>query len=272
MLNNNNKMNNNINTILHHLLGGKHGIEELNNILKSEILLLDENDAEEIHFIANFIYKAATNHITKKEMNTLQHALTEVCINLDDRDAKHEMKREIFYSRWLALASFWEGKSSNGGIPWRLDVVTPINIMYCLKHNIEGNQDIIKYIQEGYYIKDLHMESLGADAGFNSKMARITLVWSNTTTNNNNTTNIDNNIINNGKLLPIKLIIKVTPLPPEVNNDFRVNNRRSGMGYLEGLFYSNGNPKILKHDLGLKLPRIYFSTYQENLNRSVIVS
>ena len=35
MLNNNNKMNNNINTILHHLLGGKHGIEELNNILSS---------------------------------------------------------------------------------------------------------------------------------------------------------------------------------------------------------------------------------------------
>ena len=47
------------------------------------------------------------------------------------------------------------------------------------------------------------------------------------------------------KKLSIKLIIKVTPLPPEVNNDFRVINRRSGMGYLEGLFYSNGNPKIL---------------------------
>ena len=54
------------------------------------------------------------------------------------------------------------------------------------------------------------MESLGADAGFNSKMARITLIWSNTTTtnNNNNTTNIDNNIIimlNESEVITLKV-------------------------------------------------------------------
>ena len=96
----------NIGNVLRDLLGGDNGVIELQKILEAKILVAQ--DEEEIHYFADLICKAAKNIITPTELVQLKHAMTEVCINFDDRYSKIALKRNMFYSRWLAISSFWK--------------------------------------------------------------------------------------------------------------------------------------------------------------------
>ena len=95
-----------IRSVLRDLLGGEKGVIELQKILEAKILIAQEE--EEIHYFADLICKAAKNSITPTELVQLKHAMAEVCINFDDRYSKVALKRNMFYSRWLAISSFWK--------------------------------------------------------------------------------------------------------------------------------------------------------------------
>ena len=100
------RKNENIGNILQELLGGDSGIKELKNVLETKMLIAQEE--EEIQYFADLIYKAARNTITRTELAQLKHAMAEVCINFNDRYSKTAVKRNMFYSRWLAISSFWK--------------------------------------------------------------------------------------------------------------------------------------------------------------------